>query len=217
MALHSQPAADVNVCRLTLKDVSHRSCLLQGHKEKIRNVTKRWMSKLTLFLKRWLLYTCFLKHSQLRQPSDQLSPAGVKTKLSFMFHLDKNNCLTCVFHDCTLKLHEKLSIGAVEVPATFGRPRDLSGGVSAMSSWRKCFWWRHEKKKRIETKTSLTTLHFGDSAWRPPGMGRQSGKKRRFGLSASYPAIPQTHPKCLLLFLLSFSLIHFSFRTASHK
>lgn len=45
-------------------------------------------------------------------------------------------------------------------------------------------------------KTSLTTLHFGDPLWRPPGMGRQSGKKRRFCLSASYPATPQTHPKC---------------------
>lgn len=52
-------------------------------------------------------------------------------------------------------------------------------------------------KERIKTKTSLTTLHFGDSVWRISGMGRQSGKQRCLGLTASYPATPQTHPKCL--------------------
>lgn len=52
------------------------------------------------------------------------------------------------------------------------------------------------KERRIEAKTSLTTAHFGDSVWRLSGMGRHFGRRRCFGLTASYPATPQTHPKC---------------------
>lgn len=183
------------------------------------------MSKLTLFIKRWLLYTCFLKYSQQSQSSSIRPtvpshwPAVAKTKLSFMFHLiamcnfkknlSKNKCLTRVFQDCALKLHEQLSNGAVEVAQTHSDFLEISQGRSfsyvQLKEMRLMEPW---KERRIETKTSLTTLHFGDSVWKPPAMGRQSGKKRRFGLSASYPATPKTHPKCpqLLLFLRSFSL-----------
>lgn len=69
------------------------------------------------------------------------------------------------------------------------------GEVSATSSWREAFHGDLKRKKN-KNKTSLTTVHFGDSVWRLSGMGRQSGKRRCFGLTASYPAAPQTHPEC---------------------
>lgn len=214
----SQPAVDVDVCRVTWRTVSHQGCFLWGHKENIRNV-----SKLTLFLKRWLLYTCFLKYSQQSQSSSIRPtvpshwPALAKTKLSFMFHLIamcnfKKTCQkTSVWHAFSRIVPWNCTNGAVEVAQTPSDFLEISQGrgfsyvqlkeMRLMEPW---------KERRIETKTSLTTLHFGDSVWKPPAMGRQSGKKRRFGLSASYPATPKTHPKCpqLLLFLRSFSLSH---------
>lgn len=95
------------------------------------------------------------------------------------------------------------------------KKKTRAGGreVSAMSSWRKCIWWT-TWNERIEMKTSLTTLHFWDSVWRLPGKGRQSEKKRWFCLSASYPATPQTHPKCPPPTLL-FS--HLSLSSISHQ
>lgn len=37
-------------------------------------------------------------------------------------------------------------------------------------------------------------MHYGDSVWRLSGIGRQSGKRRCFGLTASYPAASQHIP-----------------------
>lgn len=69
------------------------------------------------------------------------------------------------------------------------------GEVSATSSWREAFHG-DLKRERNKNKNKLDHSAFWRFSLKTIWHGEQSGIRRCFGFTASYPAALQTHPKC---------------------
>lgn len=102
-----------------------------------------------------------------------------------------NKCLTCVFQDCALKLHEELSNGAVEVAQPPSDFLEISQGRSfSYVQLKEMFLMETWKERRIERKKAwphcILEIPFEDRlAW--------EGNQERRDALASMPVILLHH------------------------